>query len=272
MSKNIPKIVANKEQIPPENPVVNILYINHFGFKTSVEIAEIFYHPILDKYELYSFEIKSLECFTHLTSDVYSLEELLSTEDFNSLVSDNLYNWLENNSPLNNEQYGCSIKEWNEDLFFTSSNNTLLGSKIICDGKLGPNGEPWINFYDSDHFEGEDFTIEVLNINETNTQIKLKVTGMVATKKILFIGWFPLNYVDPRTWVKAFFNKIKIEREFKTYFHYFNKYNIDQSPEWQQYSGNYAERIIKIANDYDVYAELVGKTKSGQDQWVFREK
>ena len=272
MKKDIPSILSPEEIRPPKNPEENIVYINHFGFKTKVGNVEIIYHPEKEKHELYSFEIRSKECHTHITSNIYKLENILNQEEFDKLISDELYEWLENQNPLDNEDNGCSIKEWNEDLFFNNNNGQLQGAKIYCEGKLGPDNEPWINFYDAGHLEGENFTIEVLSVNESKTQIKLRIEGEVTTQKILFIGWFPLEYSDPMNWVSDFFSKLNKEKEIKTYYHYFNKHNIDQSPEWKKHSGNYKEKIIKIADDYGFTAKVEGKTAGGQDLWILKYK
>lgn len=219
----------------------NILYINQFGFRTTTKQVEIHFHPLLNKFELYSFDIYSEECVT---------EEI--TEEISEIID---------------QIRITSISEFNEHLFF-KSNATLLGSKIDCKGTLGPNNEPWINAQNPWHFKAENFTIEIQDL--TVDKIKLEIKGLVDSNKIKFIGWLPLELINPNTWVDNFFKKLKKLKEFKTYFHYFNKYKINQSPEWQSQSGEYEKRIISISENYGFTAMINRDPKSGQKQWIIK--
>ena len=216
----------------------NILYINQFAFRTTNATVLIHFHPSINKFELYTFEICTAECLTNATATV--IDEI--------------------------GEY--RISEWNETLFFENKNGTLLNAKLDCKGAFSQNNQPWINVYNFEHIEGKDFTIEVKDLKED--QIKLAIKGFANNKTIQFIGWLPLELTNPTIWVKDFFTELKNQKEFVTYFHYFNKYNIDQSPEWEKHSGNYEEKIILIAKSYGFTAMINGTTKSGQKQWIIK--
>jgi len=216
----------------------NILYINQFAFRTTSATVEIHFHPKINKFELYAFEICTAECLTATTAKV--IDEI--------------------------GEY-C-IREWNETLFFQTDNNSLLGAKLDCKGTYGPEDEPWINVYNFEHIEGEDFSIAIKDLKKD--KIKLAIKGFADENHIQFEGWLPLELTNPTVWVKDFFAELKSKKEFITYFHYFNKYNIDQSPEWKKYTGNYEERIILIAKEFGFTAIIDGTTKSGQRQWKIK--
>ncbi len=195
------------------------------------------------------------------------MEDKLSEEQFSQLISEELYTWMESNLPMIKET-GFAIREWNENLWFDKKGDTLTGLKIYCSGIVSSNSNQWINIYDCEHIEGKKIKFKILDY--TKSKIKLKIEGMF-TRKILFIGWFPLEYIDPRVWVDTFFKNIK--ENFTTYEHYFKRVLIEKSPQWNKYKGDYRSRIIQIATEYGVNATIQPPIDGiGQDKWLFKKQ
>ncbi|BDD12071.1 hypothetical protein FUAX_45030 (plasmid) [Fulvitalea axinellae] len=270
--------------IPPQNPEENILYIGHYGFKTILNPTVIIFHPDLNKHELSSFEIRTRGCHTHISSDPYEIEEH---------ISEDVYDWMEDNRVTLSGDFDFSIREWNEELWFDKEGELVSGLKILCPGTLGPEyEEPWINIYDQAHFAGKDFSIEILEITEDKHKIRLKIEGEFEKYPTLFIGWFPVEYINPNIWIDDFFKDLNenskelarlkeihandsgnIYRNFSNgiYERYFSRNLIEKSPYWEKFNENYNECIIGVANIYGFDAKLKSR-EVGQDVWAFSKK
>lgn len=269
MKYNIPNIRHDSELVPPECPDDNTLYIMHYAFYVKTATTVIKYRTDLKCFELYSFELKTAGCKPGSEHDVYKLEQDMTPEMFAELVSDELYNWLEYNSPLRSN-IKFSIREWNQELL-TAPCVQLKNAIIECPG-IHPSDdeEPWINVYDGMHIEGKDFKIEFLDMLADHASVKMKITGLVEERPILYQGWTDLEYIDPRYWFEQFVNKVNTEGRFQTYYYYFSRQSIELNPQWNELTGDYEQRLIQLAGMHGLSVSLFDDPDELQQQWLFK--
>lgn len=273
----VPEILAFDEMKVPETPEDDVLYVSNFGFEMNITSPfKIMYRPEEDIHELTWFEVETGNCLTHEhhTSDINDLKKALG-DDYSKHVSPELEKYLEEDGYLIPSRQ-ISISPQEDRLTFDHSGSDLhIGNFIKREytktpiHELPKNGwdrDPnligYIWVYDGYHDNVDSFLLEILDFNEDKSKMRIRME--IESRSILFVGWVPVEYINPLSWFKNFFEKVKsspdgivIKDRSENIFY---KNGMNHSPEWKELVNTEEDdseearhsMIFKIAEKFNV--------------------